>query len=105
MSSKEVIKSASECFRSSKYLVDQLLEVIVLQHETDAARMSINQRLDNDPFIAIHRDELLALAKVCVGNSLYLHKLEHHGAEEGAAQCKLSVEHEAHRQFCTLGIK
>ncbi|EJK68489.1 hypothetical protein THAOC_10321 [Thalassiosira oceanica] len=102
LSSKEVIESASDCFRSSKNIVDQLLEVIVPPHETEASRMSINQRFDNDPFIAIHRDEILALAKVCVGNSLYLHKLASMvSSQTDLSNCnKVSVEHKVHRQFC-----
>ena len=107
MSSKDLIESASECFRSSKSMVDQLLEVIVLPHETDTTRMSINQRLDSDPFIAMHRDEILALAKVCVGNSLYLHKLASMVSSKTNLSNgnQVSVEHKAHTQFCTLGIR
>lgn len=82
--------STSECFSASKTLVDKLISQIAT--------------VDKD-FLPIHEDELRRLAKVCIGNSVYIQKLRQKvDNSSGKAEGDVSIDLETHNQFCTIKI-
>lgn len=97
VNSKDLIASARECFRTGKSTVDRLLEVI-LPNDTTTIPIITEQRKDDDMFISIRREEIMALAKVCVSSSLLLLRLE-----TGAVRNeKVSLAVNAHKQYCVI---
>jgi len=104
--SKDLLKSATECFRSGKGVVDWLLDVVVCEKTTTTNETE--KRRDDDLYIPIRRDEIMALAKVCVTNSLFLHKLGTMiGSEKKSSGdgIKGSLENNTHRLYCTFSIQ
>lgn len=91
VSQLDLINSSSECFKSAKVIVD----TIVAKSENI-----------KESYLAIRKEELTKLAKVCVGNSLYLHKLLEH-QQKGNKICDLSVlfDFKSHNQFCSIVLK
>ena len=108
--SKDLLKSATECFRSGKGVVDWLLDVVVCEktYNNGSTTNETEKRRDDDLYIPIRRDEIMALAKVCVTNSLFLHKLgtmngsENKNSGEGI---KGSLEFNTHNLYCTFNIQ
>ena len=101
VNNRDLIAAASDSFRSAKSAVDRLLEVI-LPNDTTTASITEN-RTNDDLFIPIRRAEIMALAKVCVSNSLFLLKLE--TASNGQSQNeKASLAFNAHTGYCTVSI-
>lgn len=98
---RDLIASARDCFRMGKSVVDRLLDVI-LPCDTPAALSGIEQRKDDDLFVSIRREEIMALAKVCVSNSLFLLKLE--TALEGLKPAEeiSSLTFDTHKAYCTV---
>ena len=92
VSQQALIASAMDCFKASKTVVDKLLSDI---GDDDG---------DNSCFLPIRRAELKSLAKVCIGNSLYLHKLLRQVQSGEAAEGKVSFDFEAHRAFCIVKL-
>lgn len=105
--SKDLLASAAECFRSGKSVVDWLLDVVVPESVDVSTINAAEKRRDDDLYISIRREEIMAFAKVCVGNSLFLHKLTSVLAAAGQSSggSKVSLEFKAHKQYCTLSIK
>mmetsp|Transcript_22625 Transcript_22625/g.39836 ORF Transcript_22625/g.39836 Transcript_22625/m.39836 type:complete len:248 (+) Transcript_22625:127-870(+) len=103
--SKDLLASATECFRSGKGIVDWLLDVVVVESCDEATIDGTEKRKDDDFYISIRREEIMALAKVCVTNSLFLHKLASTTAGgKNPGSSKVSLEFKAHKQYCTLSI-
>ena len=95
--SKDLLASASECFRSAKGIIDWLLEVIVSDKVDDTT--SAEKRSDCDMFIPVHRDEVLSLAKVCVTNTLFLLKLSSISDTNSES---VSLEYKVNKMYCTF---
>ncbi|KAL7548543.1 hypothetical protein ACHAWF_011828 [Thalassiosira exigua] len=97
---KDLLASASDCFRAAKGVVDWLLDAIVSE-ECDESTIDRNEKRRNDDlYLSIRRAEIMAYAKVCVSNSLFLHKLASSKPGSGSA----SLAFEAHKQYCTFSI-
>jgi len=102
---KDLLASATDCFRSGKGIVDWLLDVIVVEGTNKTEVNGTVKRNDDDLFISIRREEIMSLAKVCVTNSLFLHKLASitdSGKDPGNSN--VSLEFNAHKQYCTMSI-
>lgn len=89
---QELISSATECFKASKAVVDNLLSQLGDEDEDDC-------------YAAIRRQEMMNIAKVCVGNSLFLHKLSRQVQTGGKAEWSISFDFDAHNAFCTIKLK
>lgn len=89
VSQNDLLKSASECFKSSKSMVDKLESQL--------------SGVDSD-FVSATSSDLRQLAKVSVGNSIYLAKLSQLVSSNGNGSGGLSINMEASVQFCTLKI-
>jgi hypothetical protein len=105
VASEDLLSSAADCFRSAKGAVDSLLNVIVSLEEC-AEDDAINlMRRDDDMYISIRRQEVLQIAKVCVTNSLSLHKMASMESSELSSQNRqVSLAYKAHKHYCTLII-
>lgn len=106
VASDDLVASATNCFRSAKGAIDWLLGAIVLECGDKPATALLEKRHDDDLFIPIRRQELLHLAKVCVHNLLFFHKLTSMGGVPQPSEKNTSVrlEFNAHKQYCTLSI-
>eukprot|EP00539_Tryblionella_compressa_P001162 CAMPEP_0178733116 /NCGR_PEP_ID=MMETSP0744-20121128/622_1 /TAXON_ID=913974 /ORGANISM="Nitzschia punctata, Strain CCMP561" /LENGTH=225 /DNA_ID=CAMNT_0020385275 /DNA_START=183 /DNA_END=860 /DNA_ORIENTATION=- len=85
---KDLLASTSECFNVSKSMIEKLLAQIPT---TDPS------------YLPIQEDELRQLAKVCVGNSIYLQKLKQI-IGEGTTKASVSIDVNTNKQFCTIKI-
>eukprot|EP00571_Detonula_confervacea_P010433 CAMPEP_0172302278 /NCGR_PEP_ID=MMETSP1058-20130122/4010_1 /TAXON_ID=83371 /ORGANISM="Detonula confervacea, Strain CCMP 353" /LENGTH=1036 /DNA_ID=CAMNT_0013012701 /DNA_START=265 /DNA_END=3371 /DNA_ORIENTATION=- len=101
--SQDLLSSASDCFRSGKGVVDWLLDVIVPAESCDEYTIDLaEKRKDDDLYIGIRREEIMALAKVCVSNSLFLHKLASMtGGAKNSGKSSVSLDFKAHKLYCT----
>jgi len=97
----DLLNYAAECIQSSRKAVEVLLRdfLPVVEHPTSYA--------------PLQESELRSLLKVCVGNSVYLHKLRSIVPEPspgtGATmvadrETKVSLEFEKHALFCTVKL-
>jgi hypothetical protein len=86
----DLLVSTSECFNVSKTTVDKLL----------------SQALNIDPAcLPMSEEELRRLAKVCIGNSVYVQKLRQKVDSSGKASSgNVSFDLETHAQFCTTKL-
>ena len=90
VSQNELLASTSECFSASKSMVDKLLA----QQST----------IDKD-YLSMQEAELRRLAKVCIGNSVYVQKLKQKVDENtGKADATVDIDVDTHNQFCTVKI-
>jgi hypothetical protein len=86
----DLLVSTSECFNTSKAYVDKLIAQI--------------PTMDID-FLPMQENELRRLAKVSIGNSIYVQKLRQKvDATTGKADGAVSFDVETHNQFCTMKI-
>lgn len=86
----DLINSTAECFNTSKTIVDKLL--------------SQASEVDED-FLPIQESELRQLAKVFIGNSVYVLKLRQKVENNnGKADISVEVDLDTHSQFCTIKI-
>ena len=85
----ELLKSASDCFKASKTMVDKLEEQL--------------KGIDAD-FVSAGEADLRLLAKISVGNTVYLAKLTQSVAQNGKTSGELSIDMEPSVQFCTIKI-
>jgi hypothetical protein len=86
----DLLLSTSECFNTSKTIVDKLISQI--------------PSIDKD-FLPMQDGELRRLAKVCIGNSVYVQKLRQKvDNATGEAEGDISVDLDTHSQFCTIKI-
>jgi len=89
---KDLLASTTGCFKTCRAIVD----VILKQHLTTIEPV----------YSAIRREEALSLVKVCVGNSLFLHKLCQVVEEGGGnvASQKASFNFKTHNHFCSITL-
>ena len=102
--SEDLVRSAGDCFRQCKSVIERLLQVVVVVETSTTNEEVIDmtkQRRNDDLYISIRREEAMALAKFCVQNSLFLHKL----SMSSAAGMKVCLEFSSHKQYCTLDLK
>jgi hypothetical protein len=99
---EDLIASVKECFRAGKASVDRLLEVI-LPSDTEVTPIMTEQRKNGDLYISIRREEIMALAKVCVSNSLSLFKLET-ALDGGVIQEALTFVCSSHKAYCAVKL-
>ena len=89
---KDLLASTVECFQAAKAYVDKL--------------MALSQTIDAK-YLAVSGEELSRLAKVTIGNSVYVQKLRQK-LETAASGAKVSGEVEydmdVHNQLCTVKI-
>ena len=102
VNNRDLIASAQDCFRTGKATIDRLLEVI-LPADTAITPNPTEQRTNDDLYVSIRREEIRALLKVCVSNSLFLLKLETALNDPDSDQ-KVSLLFDAHKEFCTISI-
>ena len=85
--------SAAECFRLAKSLVDKLLLAFSVGKTSD------------DEVLVVTKEEVMKLAKVCVGNSLFLHKISRSEEKEKKGEkLKVELDWPVHHQFCSIKI-
>ena len=81
--------STSECFNVSRTMVDKLLW----------------QLPSIDPvYLPMQEKELRQLAKVCIGNSVYVQKLRQVVDADGKAKGEVSFDLETHHHYCTTKL-
>ena len=86
----ELLKSASECFKTSKTMVDKLESHL--------------KSIDSD-FVSASENDQRQLAKISVGNTIYLAKLTQMVTQSGGKSSGgLSIDMETSVQFCTIKI-
>lgn len=84
---EHLISAAAECFDTTKALIDQLSKSLELI------------QIECAPF---DKSEVTVLKKVCIGNSIFLHKV---GALLKDHKTKVNVEYEfVHKQFCIIKV-
>ena len=91
----DLISSASDCFKSAKVIVDKLLG-------------EIGAKFDGKISSPVRKEEVMKFAKVCVGNTLFLHKLRQL-VEKNRPGCKITeksvtFDFGVHEQFCTIKV-
>uniref|UniRef100_A0A6U9WSR9 Uncharacterized protein n=1 Tax=Pseudo-nitzschia australis TaxID=44445 RepID=A0A6U9WSR9_9STRA len=86
----DLIASTADSFLLSKSMIDRLLSQVPL--------------IDPD-FLSVQEEELRQLAKVCVGNSIYLQKLIQVIKEKGESKARVTIDTNTNRQFCTIKIE
>lgn len=85
----DLISSTGECFAASKALVDKL-QIQVSNVEPY--------------YLPIQCEELNKLAKVCVGNSVYLQKLKQQVGSKEGRNIKIDMDVDTHEGFCTIKL-
>ena len=86
---KELLETAGDMFSFTKSLIDQLLKKISF--------------IDSD-YLPAKEEDIRQLAKVCVGNSVYLRKLERIVDSKEESQARITIDTKASKQFCTIKI-
>ena len=89
VSQYDLLVSTSECFQTCKGMVDQLLEQL-------SSMESI--------YSPVQEDELRRLAKVCIGNSVFVQKLKQKIEDPQKTGGKITLNLDSHTQFCTIKI-
>jgi len=87
VSQKDLLASTGETFRLAKTMIDQLL-----------AQISV---IDTN-YLPAQEEELRKLAKVCVGNSIYLQKLINTIDGKEDSKTRVTVDTKTSIQFCTI---
>lgn len=102
--SKDLLAAAADCFRLGKGVVDWLLDVVVSE-SCDSSTIDVTQkRRDDDLHVSIRREEIMALAKLCVTNSLFLHKLTSKTVGGQNSGIVAFEEFKVHKQYCTFSF-
>lgn len=89
VSQSDLLLSASDCFKKCKAVVDNVSKQI----------SAMDGRLS-----PLDKNELLGLAKVCVGNSVFLMKLTQKISSGDIGKEKVEFDFESTSQFCTVKI-
>lgn len=85
----DLLRSTAQCFKAGKATVDTLLEQL--------------SRFDATSF-SIREEDLRKLAKVCVGNSIFVMKLSQMVAGGQEAKGSVSFDFETDKEFCIIKI-
>ena len=114
VSSEDLILSASDCFKSAKHVIDKILETMNLyEHEHQRQQQTYKNNEKDEKSIyqmmqqPIQKEEVMRLAKVCVGNSLFLHQfhqLNHNNSKKMETK-KVVLDFTVHDQFCTIKLE
>jgi hypothetical protein len=86
--------STSECFKKCKSILEQITAML-------NRNVGIIECKTSTP---IREDELLALTKVCIGNSVFLMKLMQRCQENNTSNTSVIFDFAAHKSFCTIKI-
>jgi len=93
VSSADLLNATAECFQASKAYVDHLT--------TEINSVADEHRVTD-------KDELKRLAKIVLGNSIYLlrlrQKIETSSTKENSGKRLVEVDRESHKHFCTIKI-
>ncbi len=89
VSQQDLVISTSECFKASKEIIDKLLVQIA---DIEAC------------YRPIQEEELRELAKVCVGNSVFVQRLVQMVDATGKAKGTVSFDLSTHKRFCTIKL-
>ena len=91
VSANTLLTSTAGCFKTCRAIIDAILK----RHLPTI-----------DPeYSAVKKEEALSLVKVCVGNSLFLHKLCQAVDEGGGmASHNASFDFKVHKQFCSISL-
>jgi hypothetical protein len=89
VSQKDLLASTGDTFRLTKGMIDRLLVQI--------------PDIDSN-YLPAQEEELRQLAKVCVGNSIYLQKLIHIIEGKGESKARVTIDTKTSNQFCTIKI-
>jgi len=89
VSQRDLLASTGDSFRMSKSMIERLLTQIPLI----------------DPnYLPAQEAELKQLAKVCVGNSIYLQKLIQVIDGKGESEARIAIDTTTNSEFCTIKI-
>ena len=89
VSQKDLLASTADTFRLTKGMIDRLLVQI--------------PGIDSN-YLPAQEEELRQLAKVCVGNSIYLQKLIRIIEGKGESKARVTIDTKTSNQFCTIKI-
>lgn len=89
VSQGDLLFSTGECFKSSKATVGKLLAML--------------PSLDSS-YLSITKDELNQIAKVCVGNSVYVQKMKQIVSTSGEKVEGVSFDFDTNKAFCTVKL-
>lgn len=87
---KDLLASTADSFRLSKSMIDRLISQSSLVHPN---------------YLPTRQEELRQLAKVCLGNSIYLQKLIKEIEETGETKARVTIDTKTNKQFCTIKIE
>jgi hypothetical protein len=85
----DLLSSTSDCFKKSKTMLDNISTQIG----------SIERK-----YSPLDADEIRALTKVCVGNSVFLMRLVQQFSGNGTSSGKVTFDFSVHSQFCTVKL-
>ena len=89
VSQADLLSSTSDCFKKSKTMLDNI---------------SIHIGTIESKYSPLDADEIRALTKVCVGNSVFLMRLIQQAGDKGTASGKVTFDFAANSQFCTIKV-
>lgn len=89
VSQAELLLSTAECFKASKNTVGKLLALI--------------PSLDSS-YVSVTKDELGQIAKVCVGNSVYLQKMKQFASSKDGSPKAVAFDFDCNPEFCTVKL-
>lgn len=89
VSQGDLLFSTAECFKSSKATVGKLLAML--------------PSLDSS-YLCITKEELNQIAKVCVGNSVYVQKMKQTVSTSGGKVEGVSFDFDTNKAFCTVKL-
>ena len=90
VSQKDLLFSTSECFKTGKATVDKLQALL--------------PKLVDSPFPPMSKDELAGIAKICLGNSIYVQKLKQLIDAKETKTATVAFDFDTNSEFCTIKI-
>ena len=89
VSQADLLFSTAECFKTSKALVGKMLALL--------------PSLDSN-YVSMTKDELNQVAKVCVGNSVYVQKMKQVVSAKDGQLKSVSFDFDINKEFCTVKL-
>ena len=86
----DLISYTTDCFKESKCILDSI---------------SSHLKLTEPQSSTLSADEIKALTKVCVGNSVFLMRLIQHIRSNETSKCRVAFDFSSNSQFCTVKIE
>jgi hypothetical protein len=90
VSPSDLLASVSECFKASKSMLDKIL-------------VQIDNAIDIK-FLPVTKQEATNLVKVCVTNSIFLHKLTEQVGSGQKVKSQISFDFQSSSEFCCIKI-